>query len=439
MEQHVGMPGFGDVAAAQPVLCARPLRTRIDAAGGSEYIDVAVRVPAIKRVVADRRAIRIVFVIDRSGSMAGGKLDMAKRAVIAALQRLTPEDQAAVVMFDDHIDIVQSLAPVTPSMRAYVETALRSVQPRASTALHEGWLTGCGAITDSSLPNTAGALARCFLLTDGLANVGITDVEAIATDAAGVLKNTSISTSTFGLGMDYNESLLGPMAAAGGGQFHHLRTTADISATFLGELGDLGSVAVDAVTLELHFPVTLKVSGVSEYRFEQHVSGTLSVQLGALLGGEERHAVVQVHAPAGVVGTAVLLQARLRYAVKGEEATTTWQDVQFTYDTASACQAEQPAPDIAHWVNLHVGYQALRKSTEESRDGKLAEAGKSVAYALAHMRANAAGADTETAALLEEMAMHQAEAAAMPMAPATSKERYFQAQRRSTNRPDYRS
>ncbi|HAH15345.1 MAG TPA: hypothetical protein DCL45_04785, partial [Chloroflexi bacterium] len=42
-------------------------------------------------------------------------------------------------------------------------------------------------------------------------------------DVAGVREHARITTSTFGIGDDYAEELLQPMAVAGGGQFHHLR------------------------------------------------------------------------------------------------------------------------------------------------------------------------------------------------------------------------
>jgi Ca-activated chloride channel family protein len=93
-------------------------------------------------------------------------------------------------------------------------------------------------------------LTRCFLLTDGLANVGLTDLEQIAAQAAGVRTHAGVGTSTFGIGDDYAESLLGPMAVAGGGQFHHLRTPVDIARTFLGELAEMLCAAALNVLLE---------------------------------------------------------------------------------------------------------------------------------------------------------------------------------------------
>jgi len=190
-----------------------------------------------------RAPLRLALVLDRSGSMQGEKLAIARRATLAVLDQLSERDSVAVVVFDSQIDRVQSLAHVTPELKRQVQKALKSIEARASTALHEGWLTGCNAIVKSVDESAEEELARCFLLTDGLANVGEVDPERIASEAAGVREHTRISTSTFGIGPDYNELLLGPMAVAGGGQFHHLRTPDEILNTFVGELGELLSIA----------------------------------------------------------------------------------------------------------------------------------------------------------------------------------------------------
>ena len=64
---------------------------------------------------------------------------------------------------------------------------------------------------------------RTLLLTDGLANVGITDVAEL-THHASELRARGVSTSTFGVGNDFNEELLQGMAQAGGGHFYDIAT-----------------------------------------------------------------------------------------------------------------------------------------------------------------------------------------------------------------------
>ena len=75
-----------------------------------------------------RAPIDIAFVIDRSGSMSGERLDLAKAAVSEALNHLGPEDRVTVVTFDHEIDVVQRIAAVTPSISASLRHNLERME-----------------------------------------------------------------------------------------------------------------------------------------------------------------------------------------------------------------------------------------------------------------------------------------------------------------------
>src|SRR5262249_51083920 len=143
---------------------------------------------------------------------------------------------------------------------------LGQIEARGSTALHEGWLRGCQAIAANEAAHDGQALARCWLFTDGQANVGETDPERIATEAAGIRDNAGIGTSTFGFGADYNEQLLGPLAVAGGGQFHHLESVRDLARTFQGERNALFAVAAMRVRLVIEVAPGMTGDLVSAFR-----------------------------------------------------------------------------------------------------------------------------------------------------------------------------
>src|SRR5262249_5250767 len=210
----------GDGSGARVTLQMRPERRLIPHVASKRYVDLVVRVndaPA-----ANRPPIALALVLDRSGSMSGDKIATARRAALAVIQRLDDRDTLAVVVFDEHIDTIQPLARATDAVKAHTRTKLQRIGARGTTALHEGWLTGCNALVADEDTVLERGVARCFLLTDGLANVGVSDPEEIAAQAGGIRERAGIGTSTFGIGGDYAEELLGPMAEAGGGRFHHL-------------------------------------------------------------------------------------------------------------------------------------------------------------------------------------------------------------------------
>ncbi|MGH2503828.1 MAG: vWA domain-containing protein [Ktedonobacterales bacterium] len=201
-------------------LTARPEKTLLRPTGSRRHAVFGVRAvreqpePADESAepAAPRRPLTLALTLDRSGSMSGAPLRMAKQVAIALMDGLTEQDELAVVIFDEKIETLQALAAVTPEVKRQTRRALEQVEARGSTALHEAWLTSCNMLAGDHLPEDR--LARCYLLTDGQANVGETDVETIATQAAGVREHAGVGTSAFGLGDDYNEHLLRPV---GGG------------------------------------------------------------------------------------------------------------------------------------------------------------------------------------------------------------------------------
>lgn len=413
-------------------------RSLVAAVGGSVCIDFTVRCLYAPPQSADRQPIALALVLDRSGSMSGSKLGTAKQAALQALARLTPTDQAALVVYDSQIDVLQPMGNVTPELRRNVQAKLGQVQARASTALFEGWLTGCKTIApDSARPRSRSTIDRCFLLTDGLANVGVTDPEAIATEAGKVLQAAGISTSTFGIGDDYSEALLGPMAVAGGGQFHHLRTVEDMQHSFQNELGELFKVAVNNVMLELRIDGSVEVEMISDYAFAKRDDGTIAVQVGALLSGEERHIVLRLQSASAQLGSSLLVKSRVVWADQDGEKYAVWQHTALTYATQADCLAQPINAAAGRWIALHLGYRAIKDSTQQSKEGKLAEAGETLRQAADAVFAFAPD-DQEVRQLLDELKDTQQVAMAAPMAPASAKEQYYQAVRRSRNQRDLR-
>ena len=213
------------------------LRTRAEKAAVSREgcrLDVLVQLhtPPLAPVAEERRPVAIALVIDRSGSMAGRKLEAACSAAQQLVRQLTPADRVAVISFDQSIrTVVPLMAPATT-----VIEQIGRIRSGGQTALFDGWRAGMEALqTESGLE---GHQKRVLLLTDGQANVGLRHSADVA-PWVGQACEQAISTSCIGLGEDYQERLLNAMAEAGDGNLVHLTNPGQLEAVFTAELEGL--------------------------------------------------------------------------------------------------------------------------------------------------------------------------------------------------------
>jgi Ca-activated chloride channel family protein len=253
-------------------------------------LDVLVRiVPAAPGHCVQRPAINLGLVLDRSGSMAGlNKIQYAREAAIYAVEQLLSADRVSVTIFDD---VVQTIVPNTPATDpATVVRLLRDVHPRGSTALHPGWSEGANQVGRFLLP---GGLNRVLLLSDGLANVGLTQPDAIATDVKR-RSSSGVSTSTMGVGKDYNEDLLQAMAASGDGNYYFIDSPRQLADVFQTELRGLTAAVGQRASLGIEPLNGVTVAEVLN-DFDRNDSGRL--KLPNLIAGLPIKVLVRLHVP----------------------------------------------------------------------------------------------------------------------------------------------
>ncbi len=412
----------GEQNAAMVRLNLRPERRLIRRTGSSRHVDFVIdaSAPPIERT--DRPPVSVALVIDRSGSMQGEKLQTAKRAALTVIDRLGAQDEVAVVVFDDHVDVVQPAAPVDNEVKARVRAELNRIAARASTDVHAGWLVGCQQIA-AERAERPDRLARCFLLTDGQANRGVVDFERIAAEAGGVWQHAGITTSTFGIGADYDERLLGPMAVAGGGQFHHLRNAREIATAFVGELGGLLGVIASRATLEIEADDGATPEIISRFPFSAQGARRWTAVVGDLVGGEQRHLVVRFTFPAPGAAESIGVRGRLVFTVAGESRATDWQEVRFSPADHRECDAERYDIPTMRWVARHHADWALIEAVDLNLQGEY-EAARHRLRAVARRIQQYAGEDTELLAIVAELMEGESQFQDAPMPALPRKERY---------------
>ncbi len=255
----------------------------------------------------DRPAATLQIVLDRSGSMAGDRLEGAITALLALVDRLDPRDNLGVVAFDNQVQVVVPAGPLTD--KAAVKRAIRQIQPGGSTDLSGGYLRGLQEARRVAGPSGATVL----LISDGHANAGITDpaqLGKVAVDA----QSKRITTSTLGFGLGYDVTLLAALAQGGAGNELFAEQADTATALIAGEVeGLLEQVAQAAslrVTLSPHVTSAVVLNDLSV----APLADGLLLELGSFYAGETRRLVLTLDIPGiAALGLAEVATLELTY------------------------------------------------------------------------------------------------------------------------------
>ncbi|MCS7067935.1 MAG: VWA domain-containing protein [Meiothermus sp.] len=206
---------------------------------GEDLLRLEIQAP---REGLQARRLDLALVIDRSGSMAGTRLQAAKEATEGILKTLAGHEvRLGLVAFND--EVMRSEGWVGAGEARFF---MATLDAQGSTNLFQGWRVGCQMLSEQ------GRLRVVLLLTDGQANQGLTRPEAIAAEVLRAAQQ-GVYTSTVGIGLGYNEALLSYMAEVGGGTHLFLPDEAapELTEALLEELSFLRGAVLDGVELRL--------------------------------------------------------------------------------------------------------------------------------------------------------------------------------------------
>jgi len=182
-----------------------------------------------------------------------------------------------------------------------------------STALHDAWVRG-GLEVSAHLD--AGSVNRVLLVSDGLANVGESRPDVIVSRAA-ELFSRGVSTSTVGVGGDFNEDLMIPMAVSGGGAGWFVERPEDFTRIFEAELTGLAALYGERGVLRIE-PRRAGVA-LAEVLNDFPIAAGGGWAVGSLSHGHPLEIVARIKAPGGEVGQPLdLLDVRLELDAVGQ-------------------------------------------------------------------------------------------------------------------------
>ncbi|MBS1702084.1 MAG: VWA domain-containing protein [Armatimonadetes bacterium] len=215
-------------------------------------------------LVHDRKNLRplnLSVVIDKSGSMSSAnKMTRVKDAMRTFVSQLRPVDTLSIVVFDDNASVLMPAQKVSNPQD--VERVIDSIQTGSSTNLEAGMKLGYEEVLKNYRKDSTN---RVILLTDGIANRGVTSPEEMVAESLGY-NDRGVDLSTIGVGEDINRSLLQSLSHQGRGLFHFVADTEDVRKVFQDEIQSLVSPVATDPSVEITYGNGLKLAKIYGYQ-----------------------------------------------------------------------------------------------------------------------------------------------------------------------------
>ncbi|RWW38943.1 hypothetical protein BHE74_00055785 [Ensete ventricosum] len=254
-----------------------------------------------------RAPVDLVTVLDVSGSMAGTKLALLKRALSFLIQNLGPSDRLSVVAFSSTARRLIPLCRMCDSGRQQALQAVNSLVSSGGTNIADGLRKGFKVIEERRERNP---VCSILLLSDGQ------DTYTFSSSGSGARRSqpdfkvlvpssihssTAVSVHSFGFGADHDSAAMHAIAEISGGTFSFIESEGVLQDAFAQCIGGILSVVVQEMRLGVecvHPGVRLAPINSGSYRNQLLNDGrTGFIYVGDLYADEERDFLISVNVP----------------------------------------------------------------------------------------------------------------------------------------------
>lgn len=310
---------------------------------GINHLRIDVIPPEIKETKTKKPTL-LIFVLDKSGSMdcsvfndgngyrhgysntifgngvfnpkerSRTKMEHAIESTIKVMDLLTPEDLFGVVSFDDYADISQTLTHITSQNRTTVENNVRSIRTRNSTNISSALQKAMDMITPEYKEKYN---CKIILLSDGQANMGLTNSDSFSTLTLKYLQD-GVIVSSLGIGYDYDSNIMNSIATSGGGLFYHVEDIDKLIDIFKEELNNSATITAKNAKLLFEIPDLIEISE-NLNDFKQVINGK---NIEVFIGDMYTSRSIYFEMKNNFVDTDILLNAKIEYNTLENTANT---------------------------------------------------------------------------------------------------------------------
>jgi Ca-activated chloride channel family protein len=357
--------------AGEVTLRATLARPYLAATTTPQVAYVLLEVQPSQVVAQVRMPVNVCFVIDRSGSMKGQKIERVRQATSMAIDMLDAQDLASVVIFDHRTEVLIPAAPVRN--RADLQQRIRRIRDAGGTKIAPAVDKGLQEINK----DRGGGIRRLVLLTDGQ-----TENEDECLRRADDAGRMGVPITALGVGKDWNEDLLIDMANRSGGTADYIARPDEITTYFQNTVQRAQNTAVQNATLNLRLvqgitprAVWQVIPLINNLGYRPISDRDVSVPLGELETGQGRTLLVEFLVDPRPLGTYRVGQAELSYDVPALNIVGAKEriDVMLTF-TADPAQVSQVNPTVMNIVEKVSAFKLQTRALQDIQAGDVAGA-----------------------------------------------------------------
>ena len=198
---------------------------------------------------AQRKPVNLVFLVDTSGSMSSrDKLDLARRALSHAVDRLDDRDQVAITTYAGGVRLV--LPPTSAAHKDEIKRALRNLRSGGGTAMASGMAL---AYQQAMSMMNGDEVTRIIVCSDGDANIGASSPDSIL-EAVGRYVERGIRLTTIGFGAgNYKDFMMERLANRGNGNYFYIDSMRQAERVFGRDLFKMLEDVAQDVKIQVEF------------------------------------------------------------------------------------------------------------------------------------------------------------------------------------------
>jgi len=254
-------------------------------AGKAGEVVLQVRVSALQPPRAQRPPLNLAIVMDTSGSMEGDPITAAKDAVRDLLGRLHAGDRAAIITFGSVAKVQGRGGWESDTAPAELAEAVEKIEAGGTTDMRAGL---AAALESTAEWRNDSHLSRMILLSDGKPNdpLGLVDMAMLS-------GSQGMPIIAFGLGIEFDEALLGDMAHASNGSYAFLSNSDQIAERFQNEILKLETLVARSVSLEVVPGPGIEILEIPGWD-DLSPGREAVISLGDLVGGKTREVLLRL-------------------------------------------------------------------------------------------------------------------------------------------------